>query len=91
MVRKLQTLPGYRPVLEGCRDYPLIRQSFGSSLLDSFEAQLNQYLDMENISEDYLRDVPRIVCWYEGIIDTKDIIGEFSICEQEKSTVINKQ
>lgn len=68
-----------RPRLEGCRDYPLFEKVFDESLLDLFEQKLNQYLEMEEVTEDYLQNVPRIVCWYEGMLTTKYLISEYGI------------
>lgn len=65
-----------RPRLEGCKDYPLFQAAFSESILDCFEDQLNEYLKLEEISEDYLRNVPRIVSWFEGLIPTADLVEE---------------
>lgn len=69
-----------RPRLEGCPDYSGFQTVFSESLLDCFEEQLNEYIELEEITEDYLRDVPRIVCWFEGMIPTEDLIKEFEGC-----------
>lgn len=69
-----------RPRLEGCPDYPRFQKVFSESLLDCFENQLNEYIEMEEVTEDYLRDVPRIVCWFEGMIPTEDLIKELEGC-----------
>lgn len=73
----MQKLQRPYPRLEGCPDYPRFRKAFSASLLDCFEEQLDQYIRMSEVSEAYLRDVPRIVCWYEGMISTSDFIKEF--------------
>lgn len=67
-----------RPRLEGCPDYPLFQAAFKNSLLDCFEQQLDEYCRMEEVSDSYLEHVPRIVCWFEGMIPTEDFINEFS-------------
>lgn len=41
-----------------------------------FEKQLSEYLRMGNITDEYLSAVPRVVCWYEGLLETKDFIEE---------------
>jgi hypothetical protein len=41
-----------------------------------FEEQLSEYLRMGNITEEYLSVVPMVVCWYEGLLETKDFIEE---------------
>lgn len=69
-----------RPRLEGCPDYPKFQKVFSESLLDCFEEQLNEYIELDEVSEDYLRDVPRIVCWFEGMIPTEDLIKELEGC-----------
>ena len=69
-----------RPRLEGCPDYLKFQKVFSESLLDCFEEQLNEYIEMDEVSEDYLRDVPRIVCWFEGMIPTEDLIKELEGC-----------
>lgn len=77
MSKIMQKLQKSHPRLEGCPDYPRFGKAFSESLLDCFEEQLDQYIRMSEVSEEYLRDVPRIVCWYEGIIPTEDLIKEF--------------
>lgn len=77
----IQNLRKPRPRLEGCPEYPRFQEVFSESLLDCFEEQLDQYIRMPEVSETYLRDVPRIVCWYEGMIPTEDILEEFG-CRQ---------
>ncbi|MCD8000711.1 MAG: hypothetical protein LUH21_26195 [Clostridiales bacterium] len=65
------------PRLEGCKDFQMFQGVFSDFLMDCFEEQLNQYIELEEVTEDYLRDVPRIVCWFEGMIPTEDLIEEF--------------
>ena len=77
----IQKLRKPRPRLEGCPDYPRFQKVFSESLLECFEEQLEQYIRMPEVSEQYLRDVPRIVCWYEGMIPTEDILEEFGYCQ----------
>lgn len=67
------------PRLEVCRDYPLLEKVFDESLLDLFEKQLNQYMGIEEVTEDYLQNVPQIVCWYEGMLTTEHLISECEI------------
>lgn len=68
---------GKHPRMEGCRDYPLFEKVFDESLLDLFEQQLNEYLEMEEVTEDYLRNVPQIVCWFEGMLTTEYLVREY--------------
>lgn len=64
-------------ILKGCRDYPVLQEVFTKKELDLYEIQLTEYLDMEEVADTYLYHVPRIVCWYEGIISTEDFIREY--------------
>lgn len=73
----MQNLQKARPRLEGCPAYSVFQSVFSESLLDCFEKQLGEYLKMQDVTNEYLQDVPRIVCWYEGMIPTEDIIKEF--------------
>ena len=77
----IQKLRKPRPRLEGCPEYPRFQKVFSESLLDCFEEQLDQSIRMQEVSEAYLRDVPRIVCWYEGMIPTEDLLEEFGCCQ----------
>ncbi|WP_312433290.1 hypothetical protein [Lacrimispora sp.] len=36
---------------------------------------------MEEITEEYLQRVPPVVCWYEGMIATKEFIEEYGEVE----------
>ena len=62
--------------MEGCRDYSIIRKFLCENTLNLFEKQLELYLKMEEITEDYLQNVPLVVCWYEGLIDTEMFLQE---------------
>ena len=64
------------PHLFQCRNYSEICSYFSVEEMNCFEQQLKDYLHMGNITEEYLSDVPRIVCWYEGLLETKDFIEE---------------
>lgn len=67
----------YLEILEGCRDYPVLQETFTKGELALYEKQLAEYMDMKVISDAYLCHVPEIVCWYEGIIPTEDFIKEY--------------
>jgi hypothetical protein len=64
------------PNLYQCRDYSEICRYFNAEEMNYFEEQLSEYLGMENITEEYLSVVPMVVCWYEGLLETKDFIEE---------------
>ncbi len=68
------------PNLKGCRDYSILQKAFTKKELDLYERQIKEYLDMEEITDTYLYHVPRIVCWYEGIIPTAEFIRECKEC-----------
>ena len=85
----IQKLRKPRPRLEGCPEYPRFQKVFSESLLDCFEEQLDQYIRMQEVSEAYLRDVPRIVCWYEGMIPTEDLLGNSDAARHAAKAVIN--
>ncbi|MDR2024607.1 MAG: hypothetical protein LBQ71_15480 [Hungatella sp.] len=63
--------------IEACMDFPILQKCFSKRILNRFEKQLNQYLNMSEVTEDYLQSVPLIVCWYEGMIGTQVFIQEF--------------
>ena len=64
------------PNLYQCRDYSEISSHFSVEEMKHFEKQLSEYLRMGNITDEYLSAVPRVVCWYEGLLETKDFIEE---------------
>lgn len=68
--------------LSDCRDFPSLVQNASPALLDLFEIQVKEYLNMGELSERYLNEVPRSICWYEGLIDTEMLlmeIGEWDV------------
>lgn len=67
------------PCLEGCRDYPVLQKSVAEPLLQRYEAELAEYLRMADCSVEYLSHVPKIVCWYEGLVTTEEFIQEAGI------------
>lgn len=66
---------GY-PYLEECKDYHIMKDAFSESELQRYEAELAEYLDKTDNEEKYLIHVPRIVCWYEGLVTTEEFIQE---------------
>jgi len=44
--------------------------------MNRFEEQLTEYFCMGDITEEFLLVVPRVVCWYEGLLETKAFIEE---------------
>lgn len=64
----------HKRILEECRDYSAVADAFEESMIDFFEAQLQQYLNMTEITGNYLQNVPPVICWYEGMISTEDLI-----------------
>lgn len=75
--------------LERCRDYPALREVFTRGELDSYEKQLTEYLDTEGSIDTDSCNVPRIVCWYEGLISTVEFINEYGVIH--KKTARNKK
>ncbi|WP_313256627.1 hypothetical protein [Lacrimispora sp.] len=67
-------------LLSDCRDFPSLVQNASPSLLDLFEMQVKEYLNMGELSERYLNEVPRSICWYEGLIDTEMLLMEIGEC-----------
>lgn len=61
-------------MLEECRDYSAVADAFEETMIDFFEAQLQEYLNMTEMTENYLQTVPPVICWYEGMISTEDLI-----------------
>lgn len=47
-----------------------------SEALDLFEVQIEEYINMSDLTESYLNKVPMIICWYEGLIDTEILLME---------------
>ncbi len=78
MVERIHTVENCLKILKGCRDYSVLQEVFTKGELDLYERQLAEYLDMKVITDAYLCQVPRIVCWYEGIIPTEDFVKEYS-------------
>lgn len=76
MIRKEQER---KSVLTQCRDSDVITKVFSDSMAAYFEEQLQQYLSMSEITELYLYNVPPVVCWYEGMISTEDLIDMYGI------------
>lgn len=68
------------PNLRKCRDYSILQKVISEKELDLYEKQLTEYLDMEEATDISLYYVPRIICWYEGIIPTVDFIREYKDC-----------
>lgn len=64
------------PYLEECKDYPIMKNTFSESELQRYEAELAEYLDIDENEEGYLNHVPIIVCWYEGLVTTEEFIQE---------------
>lgn len=64
-------------VLSACREFVPLLQVTDPDALDLFEKQITEYLNMTELSESYLKEVPRSVCWYEGLISTEMLLMEF--------------
>lgn len=79
-------------VLSACREFVPLLQGTDPDALDLFEKQITEYLNMTELSESYLKEVPRSVCWYEGLISTEMLLMEFLLdvewekfCKGEKN------
>lgn len=57
---------GYRE-LEQCRDFDKLKTVFDDDMLGYFERQLEDYIDGSE-------ERPAVVCWWDGMIDTKELI-----------------
>lgn len=64
------------PYLEECKDYSIMKNVFSAPELQRYEAELAEYLNITDNEEEYLSHVPRIVCWYEGLVTTEEFIQE---------------
>ncbi|MFR3730716.1 hypothetical protein [Lacrimispora sp.] len=53
-----------------------MKQNVSPGVLDLFERQINEYLNLSEITESYLNNVPLSVCWYEGLVDTEMLLLE---------------
>lgn len=63
-------------ILSECRDFLFLIQNMDLEILDLFESQIEEYLNMSELTEHYLNKVPMSVCWYEGLIDTEMLLME---------------
>lgn len=88
----IQKAKDRRMVLEQCRDYAVIAGALNESMTAYFEEQLEQYLnlDMPEISDTYLQNVPAVVCWYEGMISTEDLLDTYGIQHGKDMRKMNK-
>lgn len=77
MVETIHTAENCLKILKDCRDYLDLKKVFSKKILEQYEKQLAEYLEMEEITDAYLYQVPGIVCWYEGIIPTEDFVKDY--------------
>lgn len=87
MIQKAQDR---RMILEQCRDYAVIAGALNESMTAYFEEQLERYLDLPEISDTYLQNVPPVVCWYEGMISTEDLLVTYGIQYGKDMRKMNK-
>jgi hypothetical protein len=59
--------------LQTCRDFKELRTYFPDELLDSFEIEIEDYLNGEIDPE----DETLAICWYEGLITVEDLADEY--------------
>lgn len=83
-ISKILKKQGHRMILIECRDYLAVAKAFERAMIDFFETQLQQYLNMAEITEAYLQNVPPVVCWYEGMISTEDLIEAYNRIRQKQ-------
>lgn len=57
-------------VLEQCKEFMIIKQRFSHGMLRYFQNQLEDYLN------DQSDEHPAIVCWYEGTMNTEELISQ---------------
>ncbi len=62
--------------LRMCRDFEPLLAGACPDVLDLYERQITEYLAMTELTESYLREVPRSVCWYEGLVSTEMLLME---------------
>lgn len=86
----IQKAKDRRMVLKQCRDYAIIAGALNESMTAHFEKQLERYLDMPEISDTYLRNVPPVVCWFEGMISTEDLLDTYGIQHGKDMRKTNK-
>lgn len=65
------------PNLSQCKDFDILINNFSIFTLLMFEQSLTRYLDENKFDED---NVPFIVCWYEGMVTTDDLIEHYNNC-----------
>lgn len=63
-------------ILCDCRDFSVLKQNVSPGVLDLLEKQINEYLNLSEITESYLDNVPLSICWYEGLVDTEMLLLE---------------
>lgn len=69
--------PSYQWInLWQCKDFEILHRKLSSMTLDYLEAQIEEYLGKDEITEEYLTKIPLVVCWYEGMIDTEIFLME---------------
>lgn len=63
-------------IISGCKDFGFLFRKASFDVLDLFESQIKKYLYMSELPESYFNEVPRSVCWYEGLISTEMLLME---------------
>lgn len=63
--------------LSQCRDWNIIKSSFSLENLCDFENEIHDYLYYKNGYENLKEGFPVIINWYEGNINTEDLIKEY--------------
>lgn len=55
--------------LEQCRDFDKLKTVFDDDMLGYFERQLEEY-------QRGLEERPAVVCWWEGMMDTEELVSQ---------------
>lgn len=56
--------------LEQCKDFDKLKAAFDDDMLGYFGRQLEEYLNGSG-------ERPTIVCWWEGMMDTEELIHNY--------------
>lgn len=66
------------PILSKCRDWQQVKEAFDLSTLCFFENEIDDYEHYQgSYSEPNFQDYPLIIQWFEGLVDTKELIEHY--------------
>lgn len=68
------------PILSQCRDWAEVKANFDISTLCYFENEIHdyEYASPSYADEENYEDYPFIIYWFEGSVDTKELIEHYN-------------